>query len=108
MSLPAVTFAPGSAALTSAAKRQLDQLASALRDPAVAQRRVTFMGQGDATGKPAKERRLVAQRASAVKSYLVHGGIAAARLDVSAATAASHAVPEAISSEPVVEIRLES
>ena len=108
MSLPAITFVPGSAALTTTAKRQLDQLASALRDPAVVQRRVAFVGQGDATGKPAKGQRLAGQRAAALKSYLVHDGIAAARLDASGAAAAAQGSSDVELTPTVVEIRLES
>ena len=77
-----VRFRLGSAELTAAAMRQLDELAGAMRAEALSESRFLIAGHTDATGAAAYNRVLSQRRAAAVKAYLVHRhGIAASRLD---------------------------
>ena len=77
-----VRFRLGSAELTAAAMRQLDELAAAMRSQALAESRFRIAGHTDASGAAAYNLVLSQRRAAAVKAYLVHRhGIAAARLD---------------------------
>ena len=77
-----VRFRLGSAELTEAAMRQLDELAAAMRAEALAESRFLIAGHTDATGAAAYNLALSRRRADAVRSYLVHRhGIAETRLD---------------------------
>ncbi|WP_043332916.1 OmpA family protein [Methylosinus sp. LW4] len=76
-----VTFELGSDRLTARARKNLDQFAEALRDPALAARRFHVDGHTDARGRDETNLRLSQRRAEAVRNYLVSAGIDAARLD---------------------------
>ncbi|WP_198033165.1 OmpA family protein [Methylosinus sp. PW1] len=76
-----VTFELGSDRLTPRARKNLDQFAEALRDPALAARRFHVDGHTDARGRDETNLRLSQRRAEAVRNYLVSAGIDAARLD---------------------------
>jgi outer membrane protein OmpA-like peptidoglycan-associated protein len=66
-----VRFAFGSAKLTPAGKRQLDELAMALGDRALANASFLLAGHTDAVGGLDLNMRLSLQRAEAVKGYLI-------------------------------------
>ncbi|NQV78940.1 MAG: OmpA family protein [Alphaproteobacteria bacterium] len=77
-----VAFALGSAALTTNAKRQLDELAAALRGPELAEARFVLAGHTDARGPEDVNLRLSRARAQAVRTYLVTTHrLAAARIE---------------------------
>lgn len=73
--LPQVTFERGSAALTAAARRQLDELALALEQPASGGLGFAIAGHTDAIGSTASNQKLSERRAEAARAYLVerHG-----------------------------------
>lgn len=78
-----VFFAYDSARLTPEARIQLEPLAEALRNPALAGQSFLIAGHTDAAGGLAYNRRLSLARARAVKAHLVEGyGIAPERLRV--------------------------
>ncbi len=77
-----VRFRLGSAELTDAAMRQLDELAAAMRAEALVESRFLIAGHTDATGAAAYNLALSRRRADAVKSYLVRrNGIVETRLE---------------------------
>lgn len=76
-----VTFELGSDRLTAPARKNLDEFAKALRDPALAVRHFHVDGHTDARGRDETNLRLSQRRAEAVRNYLVSAGIDAARLD---------------------------
>jgi outer membrane protein OmpA-like peptidoglycan-associated protein len=76
-----VPFQLGSAALTDAARRQLDALAEALLAPELAEQRFLIAGHTDATGAADYNKALSERRAASVLRYLVEiHGVAEARL----------------------------
>lgn len=77
----AILFEFGSAALTPAGRGALDTLAGALADPTLRDARIRIEGHTDAVGRPEVNQRLSAERAAAVRRYLVDTrGIAGDRL----------------------------
>jgi outer membrane protein OmpA-like peptidoglycan-associated protein len=66
-----ITFDTNSSELTSAARRQLDVVASALRNDRLAQYRFTVEGHADPRGTPDLNLKLSQERADSVKRYLV-------------------------------------
>lgn len=89
-----VVFATGSAELTPAARRTLDQLGRALASPDLASYRFRIEGHTDTVGTPAVNQALSQRRADAVAIYLVeHAGVAAARLQSVGLGEAGLAVP---------------
>jgi OmpA-OmpF porin, OOP family len=75
-----VTFETNSSELTSAAKRQLDIVASALRNDRLVEYRFTVEGHADPRGSADKNLLLSHDRAESVKRYLMAQGIAEDRL----------------------------
>jgi outer membrane protein OmpA-like peptidoglycan-associated protein len=76
-----VTFDTNSSELTSAARRQLDIVASALRNDRLVEYRFTVEGHADPRGSADNNLRLSQERAESVKRYLVTAhGIAQDRL----------------------------
>jgi len=76
--LQGVSFATGSAVLTAASSRTLDQVAASLRVyPDI---RVEIAGYTDDQGTLAANRRLSQARADAVRAYLIRQGVAPAQL----------------------------
>lgn len=76
-----VPFGFDSATLTPAGRAALDALASALKDPELADARFQIGGHTDATGSAAYNMALSKRRADAARDYLIgHGGIDPARL----------------------------
>ena len=75
-----IEFEFDSAELTSAAMRDLDQVAAALVDVEMADVPITLEGHTDSSGFPAYNRRLSQRRAEAVLAYLMGHGIAGERL----------------------------
>jgi OOP family OmpA-OmpF porin len=75
-----VTFETNSSELTSAAKRQLDIVASALRNDRLVEYRFTVEGHADPRGHADRNLLLSHDRAESVKRYLMAQGIAEDRL----------------------------
>jgi OmpA-OmpF porin, OOP family len=75
-----VTFETNSSELTSAARRQLDIVASALRNDRLVEYRFTVEGHADPRGHADSNLRLSQERAESVKTYLMAQGIAEERL----------------------------
>ena len=75
-----VTFDTNSTELTDAARRQLDIVASALRNDRLVEYRFTVEGHADPRGSADGNLRLSQGRAESVKRYLVTAGIAEDRL----------------------------
>ena len=75
-----INFALESAELTPEARRDLDQVASALLDPRLAGVPVTLEGHTDATGDALYNLNLSERRAAAVLAYLVTRGVDRGRL----------------------------
>jgi outer membrane protein OmpA-like peptidoglycan-associated protein len=76
-----ITFDTNSFELTEAARRQLDIVASALRNDRLAQHRFTVEGHADPRGSADANLKLSRERADSVKQYLVaHHRIAEDRL----------------------------
>ena len=75
-----INFALASAELTPAARRDLDEVASALLDPRLAGVPVTLEGHTDATGDALYNLDLSERRAAAVLAYLVTRGVDRGRL----------------------------
>jgi outer membrane protein OmpA-like peptidoglycan-associated protein len=75
-----VTFELRSDRLTPAAKRNLDEFARALADPALAARRFAVDGHTDARGGGDYNLRLSQRRAASVAAYLAAHGVDPARL----------------------------
>jgi OmpA-OmpF porin, OOP family len=75
-----VTFETNSSELTSAARRQLDIVASALRNDRLVEYRFTVEGHADPRGQADSNLRLSQDRADSVKRYLMAQGIAEDRL----------------------------
>jgi OOP family OmpA-OmpF porin len=73
-SLPASSFATGSAALPALLKRQLDVFAEVLKGKRGTGRQVKIVGHADASGSQAGNLTLSQRRAEAVRSYLVNKG----------------------------------
>jgi outer membrane protein OmpA-like peptidoglycan-associated protein len=65
-----IAFEFGTATLTAAARRQLDELAAALATPALSPHKVRLAGHTDATGDPVRNRTLSLERARSVAAYL--------------------------------------
>ena len=77
-----VQFANGSAELTPAAIKTLDELGRALSSPALSGYRFRIEGHTDTVGSPAYNMSLSQQRAASVASYLEQKfGVGAARLE---------------------------
>ncbi|CAN2534907.1 Peptidoglycan-associated+lipoprotein [Methylocapsa aurea] len=76
-----VTFELGSERLTAGARKNLNEFAEALRDPALAGRHFHVDGHTDGRGRDEANLRLSRRRAEAVRNYLVSAGIDPARLD---------------------------
>ena len=76
-----VTFELGSERLTAGARKNLDEFAKALRDPALAARRFRVDGHTNGRGREEINLRLSRRRAESVRNYLVSAGIDPARLD---------------------------
>ena len=81
-SLPASTFAVGSAVLPDLLKKQLDVFADVLRSKKGSGRQVKIIGHADATGTDASNQALSVRRAEAVRDYLVKKGADPAMLVV--------------------------
>jgi OOP family OmpA-OmpF porin len=75
-----VTFETNSSELTSAARRQLDIVASALRNDRLVEYRFTVEGHADPRGHADSNLKLSQERAESVKRYLMAQGIAEDRL----------------------------
>ena len=75
-----IEFKFDSAELTSAAMRDLAQVAAALVDVEMSDVPITLEGHTDSSGVPAYNRRLSQRRADAVLAYLMGHGIASERL----------------------------
>jgi OOP family OmpA-OmpF porin len=75
-----ITFDTNSSELTSAAKRQLDIVASALRNDRLVEYRFTVEGHADPRGHADFNLKLSQERAESVKRYLMAQGIAEDRL----------------------------
>jgi OOP family OmpA-OmpF porin len=75
-----VTFETNSSELTSAARRQLDIVASALRNDRLVEYRFTVEGHADPRGHADRNLLLSQDRAESVKRYLMAQGIAEDRL----------------------------
>lgn len=75
-----ITFEYNSDRLTTAAMRNLDEFATALRHPALRGTRFTVEGHTDATGSDAYNQDLSERRAQAAVEYLAGKGIARDRL----------------------------
>jgi OOP family OmpA-OmpF porin len=73
-SLPASSFATGSATLPALLKRQLDVFADVLKGKRGTGRQVKIVGHADASGSQAGNLTLSQRRAEAVRSYLVNKG----------------------------------
>jgi OOP family OmpA-OmpF porin len=73
-SLPASSFATGSAALPALLKRQLDVFAEVLKGKRGTGRQVKIVGHADASGSQAGNLTLSQRRAETVRSYLVNKG----------------------------------
>jgi len=73
-SLPASSFAVGSAELPELLKKQLDVFADVLRSKRGSARQVRVVGHADASGTPDANEALSVLRAQAVKAYLVQKG----------------------------------
>jgi outer membrane protein OmpA-like peptidoglycan-associated protein len=76
-----ITFEYNSDRLTPAARRNLDEFARALVDPALADARFVVEGHTDATGPADYNLDLSRRRAASVVTYLVDHGIDPARLE---------------------------
>lgn len=76
-----VQFDLNSAAIRSESLPMLDQLATTLRMPQMAQKRFLIEGHTDSTGNPALNLTLSQQRAKSVHDYLVAKGVDGSRLD---------------------------
>ena len=79
-SLPASSFALGSAVVPDGLKRQLDVFADVLRSKRGSGRQVRVVGHADASGSQAGNLSLSRSRADAVKAYLVQKGAEAQML----------------------------
>jgi len=79
-SLPASSFALGSAVVPDGLKRQLDVFADVLRSKRGSGRQVRVVGHADASGSQAGNLTLSRSRAEAVKAYLVQKGAEAQML----------------------------
>jgi outer membrane protein OmpA-like peptidoglycan-associated protein len=75
-----VTFETNSSELTAAARRQLDIVASALRNDRLVEYRFTVEGHADPRGHADTNLKLSQERAESVKRYLMAQGIAEDRL----------------------------
>jgi OmpA-OmpF porin, OOP family len=75
-----ITFDTNSSELTSAARRQLDIVASALRNDRLVEYRFTVEGHADPRGHADSNLKLSQDRAESVKRYLMAQGIAEDRL----------------------------
>jgi outer membrane protein OmpA-like peptidoglycan-associated protein len=75
-----ITFETNSTELTAAARRQLDIVASALRNDRLVEYRFTVEGHADPRGSDDSNLKLSQERAESVKRYLVAAGIAEDRL----------------------------
>jgi OOP family OmpA-OmpF porin len=73
-SLPASSFAAGSAAVPALLKRQLDVFAEVLKGKRGTGRQVKIVGHADASGSQAGNLTLSQRRAEAVRTYLVNKG----------------------------------
>ena len=79
--LPAVTFEFNSARLTPLGRRQLDELAAALADPAFQDLPLEIAGHTDASGSEPYNLRLSEKRALAARKYLLSkGGVTAEKV----------------------------
>lgn len=79
--LPAVTFELNSARLTPLGRRQLDELAAALADPAFQDLPFEIAGHTDASGSEPYNLRLSEKRALAARKYLLSkGGVTAEKV----------------------------
>jgi outer membrane protein OmpA-like peptidoglycan-associated protein len=76
----AVQFNSGTATLTAAAQKELNDLVTLLQDAKYAPLKVAIEGHTDNTGKPAANQTLSEKRAASVKTYLVKKGVNADRL----------------------------
>ena len=79
-SLPAASFARGSAVLPDGVRRMLDRFALALHDKPVAGHAVRIEGHADATGDAQVNQALSLKRAEAARDYLVTKGVDAGLL----------------------------
>ena len=80
-SLPASSFALGSAVLPELLKRQLDVFADVLRGKRGSGRQVKIVGHADASGSQAGNLSLSQRRAESVRAYLVQKGADAGMLE---------------------------
>ena len=75
-----IEFASGSARLEKSAMKQITEIAEALKDPKLANRKILITGHTDAVGSAAANLELSRRRARSVKNALVEMGITPARL----------------------------
>ena len=75
-----MSFPKGAATLTDTDKAIADTVATVLLEPHFANRLVEISAYTSAQGDAAADSRLALQRANAVKAYLVHKGVPAARI----------------------------
>ena len=73
-SLPAASFALGSAEIPETLRRQLDVFAEVLKGKSGSGRQIKVVGHADASGEPEANLVLSLKRANAVKTYLVQKG----------------------------------
>jgi outer membrane protein OmpA-like peptidoglycan-associated protein len=75
VNLPTVTFEFNSSNLTNQGQRQLDELAAALLEGRLSERRIVIAGHTDSTGSDAYNMNLSERRAASARDYLVerHG-----------------------------------
>jgi outer membrane protein OmpA-like peptidoglycan-associated protein len=103
--LRGVAFAPGSAAIDAEAALVLDIGADELRERP--ELRVSVEGHAEAAGADALDPELSAQRAEAVRRFLVRKGVAPDRLVARGVAVAAGAAPVAAGGEPGHDRRVE-
>lgn len=95
-----VQFDLNSAKIRAESLPMLDQLATTLQMPQLAQKRFLVEGHTDSTGNPASNQALSQQRAQSVQEYLVSKGVQASRLD-SVGRGSTQPLPNKTANDPL-------
>lgn len=95
-----VQFDLNSAKIRAESLPMLDQLATTLQMPQLAQKRFLVEGHTDSTGNPASNQALSQQRAQSVQEYLVSKGVQASRLD-SVGRGSAQPLPNKTANDPL-------